>query len=174
VVFNKYGKGNHKVEILEFVDTREELKKREEEVINLNEIGKVDCMNLCVGGQGGFISLDGAKKGQEVTVSILKEKHGANFRKILCDIFHKTMSSDEKKEWIEKIKVGQVECDHITFKDKVHSVETKKKMSAKAKLRTGDKNSQYGSCWITNGTESKKIMKGDDIPDGWSLGRKIK
>jgi len=38
----------------------------------------------------------------------------------------------------------------------------------------GSNNSQYGSCWITNEKESKKIMKGDLIPEGWRLGRKIK
>ena len=47
---NKYGKDNHKREILEFCDSREELRLREEEVVNLNEIGKVECMNLRVGG----------------------------------------------------------------------------------------------------------------------------
>lgn len=51
---NKYGKENHKVKILEFFNSREELKKREEEIVNLNEIAKIDCMNLKVGGYGGF------------------------------------------------------------------------------------------------------------------------
>jgi hypothetical protein len=34
-------------------------------------------------------------------------------------------------------------------------------------------NSQYGKCWITNEVESKKIFKGDLIPEGWRLGRKM-
>jgi len=38
----------------------------------------------------------------------------------------------------------------------------------------GDKNSQFGTRWITNEIESKKILKGDSIPEGWRLGRKIK
>ena len=40
--------------------------------------------------------------------------------------------------------------------------------------RTGIKNSQYGTCWITNEKESKKIHKGDLIPEGWRLGRTLK
>jgi hypothetical protein len=35
----------------------------------------------------------------------------------------------------------------------------------------GDKNSQFGTCWITNEIDNKKIKKGDLIPEGWRLGR---
>jgi len=38
----------------------------------------------------------------------------------------------------------------------------------------GNKNSQFGTCWITNGTENKKIKKNSKIPEKWELGRKIK
>ena len=55
-----------------------------------------------------------------------------------------------------------------------HSEETKKKMSLSQQgKQKGEKNSQYGTCWITNGKESKKIKKEDLIPNGWKLGRKI-
>jgi hypothetical protein len=57
---------------------------------------------------------------------------------------------------------------------KSHTEESKQLMRDKAKERIGDKNSQFGTCWITNGKENKKINKGDSIPDNWKLGRKIK
>jgi hypothetical protein len=38
----------------------------------------------------------------------------------------------------------------------------------------GEKNSQYNTMWITNGTENKKIKKEDFIPEGWERGRKLK
>jgi hypothetical protein len=53
--------------------------------------------------------------------------------------------------------------------EKKHSEETKQKI--READRTGNKNSQYGTCWITNEKESKKIHKGDLIPKGWRLGR---
>jgi hypothetical protein len=45
--------------------------------------------------------------------------------------------------------------------------------SAKTR-QLGEKNSQFGTMWITNSEsgESKKIKKGDLIPDGWVKGRK--
>ena len=57
-----------------------------------------------------------------------------------------------------------------------HSEETKEKMSKKAKERTGNKNSQFGTCWITKDGQNKKIKKEDlqsYINSGWIKGRKI-
>jgi len=44
-----------------------------------------------------------------------------------------------------------------------------------SKSQTGNKNSQYGSRWIHSLTEkkSKRIPKGDPLPEGWLEGRKI-
>ena len=50
----KYGKENHMREILEYFDTREELAKREQEIVNLDEIAKKECMNLITGGDTEF------------------------------------------------------------------------------------------------------------------------
>ena len=62
------------------------------------------------------------------------------------------------------------------FLGKHHTEETKRTLRNKAKLRTGDKSSGFGSMWIMNSetSESKKIKKTDDIPDGWVKGRRIK
>ena len=61
------------------------------------------------------------------------------------------------------------------FKGKTHSINTKKTIGEKNSLtQKGEKNSQYGSMWITNGVESIKVKKDSIIPDGWNKGRKIK
>ena len=38
----------------------------------------------------------------------------------------------------------------------------------------GYKNSQYGTMWITNGIQNKKIKKDQIIPEGWRKGRNCK
>jgi len=61
------------------------------------------------------------------------------------------------------------------FKNKQHSTETKKLMSASHKNKgLADSNSQFGTCRITNMSENAKIHRGDIVPDGWQLGRIIK
>jgi hypothetical protein len=58
---------------------------------------------------------------------------------------------------------------------KTHTQTAKDKVSAANSIaQQGQKNSQYGTCWITDGASNKKIKKQDAIPEGWQLGRKIK
>lgn len=38
---------------------------------------------------------------------------------------------------------------------------------------TGNKNTQFGTMWITNGTTNAKILKTDSIPEGWKKGRTV-
>ena len=56
---------------------------------------------------------------------------------------------------------------------RVHTEETKEKIGSKsAKHQLGSENSQFGTMWITNGKENRKIKKEVDImPEGWYKGR---
>lgn len=164
---NKHGKDNHKVEILEFVDTREELIARETEIVNLNEIAKIECMNLRVGGTGGFVDdehmLKCSKAGGKALQ--LKRSEDPEFRKH----WNKLVSDKNKSHYKNgKFKLG------FDWTGKKHSEETLKKMKESSKGNgKGETNSQFGKCWITNEIESKKIMRGDAIPEGFRLGRKM-
>ena len=66
------------------------------------------------------------------------------------------------------------------WKDKKHSTATIEKMKATHKLnkhQQGNKNSQYGTCWITKDNENKKIKKSElseYLELGWIKGRKLK
>ena len=53
-----------------------------------------------------------------------------------------------------------------------HSLDTIQKM--KKSKNVGLENPQYGTCWITNGIENKKIKKTEIILNGWYFGRIIK
>lgn len=185
---NKHGKENFIREILEFCKTREELKNREVEIVNLNEIAKIDCINLKVGGYGGFSSeehkikffTEGVKNGRLKTNELLKNKFGADFQSEITKNFRSSLENDEtlKDDWILKIKIGLSNagfCDG-TFKNKKHSEETKKLMSESAKgTGLGETNSQFGTCWITKNGANKKIKK-EDLEtyqlEGWLKGRK--
>ena len=171
---NKHGKENHKVEIIEFVNSREELKNREREIVNLNEIAKEQCMNLMIGGDGGrgFTSEQqklNAKKSKN-KIKWLKENDKEWLKK-----FKNNLSKGQKKVYDESKR------DKFYFYDwngKNHTDESKKLMSKiKKGKKVGSDNSQYGTCRIEKNGINKKIKK-EEIniytKNGWSLGRKMK
>jgi hypothetical protein len=161
----KYGKENFKCEILEFLETRKILKEREREIVNSELLNDSMCMNIQLGGGGGFINQEHANKCQLAGGNVHKER----------------MKNDEEYR-IKNIKrlSDKLKCNHKegkikydTFTGKKHSKETKKLISVKNSInQKGEKNSQFGTCWITNGVENRKIKKNDLFlyPD-WKLGR---
>lgn len=170
---NKYGVENHKREILEFLNSREELKKREKEIVNLNEIAKEECMNLIVGGEGGFISVE-----QQRQRSICASK--AFFKKLESDENFKLKYKENHSKGLKKAySEGVREKKYFyNWNDKTHTEETKKLISEVKKGQgIGEKNSQFGTCWITKDGENKKIKKQElevFIKEGWKNGRKVK
>ena len=90
-------------------------------------------------------------------------KNNINFRKKIL----KTLLDNIKKSHKE----GKIKYN--TFTGKNHKEETKQKIGLKNSIKQkGIKNSQYGTMWITNGIENKKIKKETVIPEGWYKGRK--
>jgi hypothetical protein len=170
---NYYGKGNHRKEILEFLNNRTELKTREIEIVNEQLLSDVFCMNIALGGGGGFISEEHhlkMRKGASVKNKVMmkefwsdpekKKIRSENISKIILNL------NDDKKN---RMKNGS-----IWWVGKKHSNESKLKMVESSKGRgLGMNNSQYGTCWITDGFVNKKIKKDDIIPQGWVLGRKL-
>lgn len=172
----KHGKEIFNMEILEFLPNRKSLKKREEEIVNSDLIKEEKCLNLKIGGSGGF-TLEATKNGRRKTDQILSEKYGINFRSVLSKKYRNNLSDDDKKLLIKKIKKGQELSGYdfgSTFRGKKHSDITKSIIGNKNSInQKGNKNSQFGTCWITNGIENKKVKKDEQIPNGWKLGRKM-
>ncbi len=163
---NKYGKDNHVCEILEFLPDRKTLKEREKQIVNVELINEELCMNLQLGGGGGFTSNENQK-----SRSVAGGR--AFSTKIKSDpILYKEFVDTQRIKFKKLHSEGKMKYDN--FNGKSHSEETKRKIGESNSLKQkGSNNSQYGKCWITNEIESKKINKGDTIPEGWRLGRKI-
>ena len=170
---NKHGKDNHSIEILEFVNSREELAAREKEIVSLQELAKKECMNLKVGGDGGLSTKkhkDAWVKAGRAAITQL-EQNDPEFKKKRRAKIEETLKSRGKYEEF-KNRIANHRLDWTGLK---HSEQTKKKMSdAKKGKGLAQANTQYGTCWITNEVESRKVNKGDTIPQGWRLGRKLK
>ena len=167
----KYGFENHKFEILEFLPSREELKKREAEVVNEELLSDPLCMNLKFGGEGGWDHLRGQNRSKEhqskASVNGWKTKQND------LEFMEKfsTLHSTKMKECHENGKITPP-----SWIGKKHSEETLVKMRESHKgLQDGEKNSQFGTSWITNGIVVKKV-KNDELQSwlksGWSKGRR--
>ena len=170
---NKHGKENFKFEILEFLPNRISLAKKEKYLVNEGLLKDSLCMNLMIGGEGGFINEEVQKKR---SISANKK-------------LNYLLSNDEKfrEDWLKKVSFGLKKAykdgKHIGWKysydwvGKHHSEETKKKMSdTKKGMYDGELHPQYGSCWITKNGVNKKIKKEEIdffINDGWVRGRKV-
>jgi group I intron endonuclease len=174
----KYGIENFKFEILEYCDTRELLAEREKYIVNQEMINDVFCMNLQLGGVGGFSGpahkekflLEGTKNGRIRTNEILKNKFGGNENWISLFNSHVSKIAWRNDEYRKN------KLKNLDWTGKKHSEESKIQMSL-AKKGTGIKefNSQYGTCWITKDNINKKIKKENIEPyikDGWIKGRK--
>jgi group I intron endonuclease len=160
----KYGKENFKLEILEFFDSRELLVEREKQLVNEDLLKDDNCMNIMCGGKGGFISVE-----QQRWRAICGAKAAA--KKLKTDIEWRTRHKELVSNNMKSLHImGKVRYD--TFTGKNHTEETKKKIGeANSKKQKGSGNSQFGTMWITNGTENKKIKKEEILPTGWKAGR---
>jgi len=157
-----HGINNHTKEILEYCDTREELSKREEEIVNEQLLTEHLCMNLVIGGGG----VGGWPK--SANDAYLSKLHNDSE-------FKERISKKATENNLRLIKEGKLKVPSYDWTGKSHSGETKLKMSEASKGQgTGKANSQYGTCWITDGTDNKKIKKEEldtYIRDGWVKGR---
>jgi len=175
---NKYGEENHKRDILEFCKDREQLKQREFEIVTLNEIAKIDCMNIKVGGQGGWLV---EEQRENAIRSNLAQKRKRESDPLWWDnVLQKrkaAVSTAEYKEERSKFWTEFYKTHHGSFAGKKHKEESKKKIGeAMSIIQKGKGNSQYGTCWILKLKENKKI-KVDEIDTwlelNWIKGRKL-
>ena len=167
----KHGRENFKLEILEFCTDRESLKKREAELITEKMINDPLCMNLKLGGEGGWFLTEAQLKKRNKKLAPLGGSAA-------CKIFNR--DSELKRRAVETRVRNNNGADPFTFAGKAHSNKAKEKISkANAIKQLGERNSQFGTCWIFSDLEkvSKKIPKfklDEYLLNGWSLGRKIK
>jgi len=161
----KYGKENFKKENLIFFETFSQALDYEAEIVNEVLLLDPSCYNLKCGGKGGNNGMgDGwySENGRKVLTKAWQDP-----------IIRKAKIESLKNSVILAHKRG-VYTYGQTFKGKHHTEETKKLIGSINKIKqSGSGNSQYGKCWITNEVENKSIYRGDNIPSGWKLGRKM-
>jgi group I intron endonuclease len=170
----KYGRENFKCEILEFLESKELLKEREREIINNKLLNDSMCMNIVLGGGGGpgskFLTKEQLSRGGKNSMERIKLLRRTDPE------YSKKNGESISNAYYKAIKEGRrIPIQWGNHFGRKHKPETIEKMkTSKIEHGVGVKNSQFGTCWITNGVENQKIKKEDLIPEGWLLGRYIK
>ena len=176
----KYGIENFEKEILFQFDNEAEMNSKEAELVTDEFCLREDTYNLCPGGKGGFgyLNSTGLNRGEwhSQTLDTHMKKMSSKGNEKKKALF------DSDPEWKEKYSKSlsestkkQFEKYGHPFKGKTHSDEWKSRQSLIMKEKqAGSKNSQFGTMWITDGFNNKKIKKEDSIPEGWYKGYKPK
>jgi len=174
----KYGVENFAREIIHLCKTEEDMNTKEREIVTEDFCLREDTYNLCVGGAGGFsyinrnrfnVDIVEQRKRKPSIISTAAHNGGKKKKWLMeNDVKHRQQSLKKMSKGLKEYYVN----NEGHFLGKTHTEETKKKMSlAKKGKVNGNKNSQYGTMWITNGKENKKIKKESLIPAGWYRGR---
>lgn len=177
--YEKYGVENFTKELLAVFDNPEDMFNMESELVNQDFVLREDTYNINVGGNGGWDAVN----------AMLTSEDKSRFGKMAdrapaLDKLRWLSENDE--EWLaefkKRVKQGLLEKYPNgrvgTFTGKTHTQETKDKMSASSKGKClGKENGSYGTCWIHNDRENKKIKKNELnswLDQGWIKGRKMK
>lgn len=164
----KYGIENFEKEILFQCDSVDEMFRCEAELVDRLFISRNDTYNMCEGGAGGRWSPGRVTNGHKAGKLAYERKTGwhsaeaARNAAIASREWHKTDYAKEVRTRARKQAVAP------------EAIAKKKETMAQNKHSQGKNNSQFGSMWITNGTDNKKISKDSNIPEGYYRGRKIK
>ena len=160
----KYGMDNFTKEILHTFDNELEMNVKEKELVVITETS----YNLCEGGQGGF----GYINKNSLWLTETHRKAAVENRKKatekLIELAKTNLEWKKKHSEITSLRHASKKENYVhSFLGKKHKPETIElmKLSALGK-HAGVKNSQYGTCWVTNGKENKKVKK--EELDFWS------
>lgn len=139
----KYGLENFVKEILFIFDNEQEMNDKEKELVVISE----ETYNLCSGGHGGFDYINKNSLNPRI-MSAEQARYIRSFRKSFKGSASHLVEAIKKK------------YPNGVWLGKSHKWESRQKISLANKIKqAGKNNSQYGTCWITNGTENKKIKK---------------
>ena len=176
---DKHGIEKFHKEILFVYDNPVEMFAKEAELVTEDFIAESNTYNLKVGGYGGWDYVNSDKFDNPTHSS----SHAIRMNEKMLALYPNGPRLGQRNSVTSYEKMVDTRLEHHgdntfkTFLGKQHTSETKKKISASAKVTSkGDKNSQYGTRWIYSEDlkVSKKIKNNEPIPQNWKLGRKLK
>ena len=167
----KHGRENFSIEILEFLPDRESLKKREAELVNDQQLTDSFCLNIRLGGEGGWEHLTSEQKSKAARKTW---ESNPKLKSIIGESTSSHLRLRYANDEAYRLKMKEIwkAAGNTAFSGKCHSEETRIKIGqAVSAKQSGSLNSQFGTRWITNEIENRKINKTESLPENWRFGR---
>jgi hypothetical protein len=174
--YKKYGLENFTKEILFVYDNPADMYTKEAELVNEDFLATENTYNLKVGGFGGFNFINNSGK-QHIRDFTDADRLKATDARSSISIdkwskIHKerytNFSYEQRLNWNSpgrKIAMGP------------EAIAKRKEVFKSINHQQGQNNSQFGTCWVHNGMQNKKIKKEElasYIAQGFTKGRKLK
>lgn len=162
----KHGQQNFLKEILAIFDNPEDMFSYEKKVVNEEFVSRANTYNMKIGGYGGWEKKDCVHA---------KARSNPEVRERWLNALRINSSKASYREKLSKSLMGRP----ATFSGRKHSDETIRKMKlSHSGQQTGNKNSQYETCWIYNLIEMRNMkIKRQELDyylqKGWIKGRKM-
>ena len=170
----KYGVENFTRVILEQFENSTAMFAREKEVVTEEFLARPDTYNLRRGGFGGFDHINKLPYMVDVRREngnrVSTEQHKLN---ALSTNSKGTMQKTHRAGKLAHTYFGNRTDDYLQRANSAEAIAKKKETRRNNKTGQAEKNSQFGSKWITNECSNKKIKKDDPVPEGWRAGRFI-
>lgn len=156
---------DHEITILEWFETREEADAVEKRIIT-HFLNDPNCLNECAGGK---FSLEALRRGALTRNQLpVKESTKLKLLEVIKRNWEDPDISQKMREGAMKA-LSTFQCPEVKEKRRKSQVETFRKNEH----QQGERNSQYGTMWVTNGSDNLKIKKDSPIPEGYHRGRTL-
>ncbi len=177
----KHGAEQHVCEVIEHLSSRNALKLREAALVNKRLLKDKRCMNIALGGFGNW----------EHCNAKLRLRFG-HYRKAGYQGYLVSLKSGKRREFTDEDRsksaktqrlhrigffskqIQELGCKAAASPD---SIAKRKATYAKNEHQAGEKNSNFGICWINKEGSAKKIKAlelNNYLNDGWTQGRVAK
>ena len=179
--YQKYGTDNFTKEIILLCETESEMNNKEKELVVVDP--RIS-YNLTGGGYGNWNHINNnndrykkdKSKGRKAADAAMDTKYGQNWRSDIGKIGSKARMEKYPNLSSETAKRNH-QLGHFDWTGRKHTPETLAKLKIAHKdIHAGEKNSQFGTCWVNNGIDNKKIKKEEFdnyLNIGYIKGRKM-